>query len=55
MKVFLSVVPLIKAAYDYSPIVPMDEYSKDYRTLNVWECFTAKGKFCVNKNYESMI
>ena len=55
MKVLFTSILFAKAAYDYSPLVPMDEYGSDYRTLNVWECFAAKGKFCVDKNYKSMM
>ena len=33
----------------------MAEYGKDYRTLSVWECFEVRGKFCHDKNYESMM
>ena len=33
----------------------MSMYWRDYRTLSVWECFDAKGRFCVDKNYNSMI
>ena len=40
--------------YDYSALVPMSEYSKNYRTLNCWECFDARGKMCHDKDYQSM-
>jgi hypothetical protein len=51
----LTVSSGVKAAYDYSEIVPMSSYDKDYRTLSCWECFEAKGVMCHNKNYDSMI
>jgi len=43
------------AVYDYSALVPMDEYSEDYRTLSCWECFTARGKMCHSTDYSSML
>ena len=58
MFLFLSVLFVIsgvKAAYDYGPLVPMSEYSSNWRVLDVWDCFTAEGKFCVEKDYNSMI
>ena len=33
----------------------MSEYGYNYRTLDCFECFEAKGKMCHNDNYESMI
>ena len=33
----------------------MSLYTSDYRTLSVWECFDAKGKFCHDRNYDSMM
>lgn len=33
----------------------MKDYSLPYRTLDVWECFEAKGKFCHDKDYDSMM
>ena len=45
----------VKAAYDSSALVPMKEYSADYRTLSCWECFEAKGKMCHDKDHGSMI
>ena len=41
--------------YDSSKLVPMSEYQYNYRTLDCWECFEAKGKMCHDKNYNSMI
>lgn len=41
--------------YDSSAIVPMSEYAYNYRTLDCWECFQAKGKMCHKKDYSSMI
>ena len=34
------------AAHDFSPLVPMNDYSKNTRALNCWECFEAEGKMC---------
>lgn len=33
----------------------MSEYTKNYRTLDGWECFKAQGKFCHDENNNSMI
>ena len=44
-----------KAAYDYAPIVPMDDYKQDSRTLDCWECFEAEGKMCSNRENKSMM
>ena len=45
-----------------TPLVPMSEYTapereseqfvypEDYRILDCWQCFEAKGKMCVDKN-----
>ena len=33
----------------------MAQYKWDYRTLNCWECFQARGKMCHDRDYESMI
>ena len=40
---------------DSNPIVPMADYSKDFRTLDCLQCFQAEGKMCHEKNYNSMI
>lgn len=32
----------------------MSEYTNNYRTLNCWECFDARGKMCHDKDYSSM-
>jgi len=45
----------VRAAYDSSELVPMKDYSADYRTLSCWECFEAQGKMCHDKDHESMI
>ena len=35
------------------PLVPMSEYSGgEYRTLNCWECFEARGRICHNQDYK---
>ena len=41
--------------YDSSELVPMSEYSYDFRTLDCAQCFEAKGKMCHDKDYQSMI
>ena len=41
--------------FDPSPLVPMSEYSENYRTLNGWECFEARGKLCHDKDHKSMV
>lgn len=46
---------VVSGQYDYSDLVLMSEYSQNYRTLNVWECFEARGKFCHDKTYQSMM
>ena len=51
----LTIVSLVKSAYDKSPLVPMSEYQENYRTLSGWECFEANGKFCHDVNHGSMI
>jgi len=33
----------------------MSEYSLNYRTFSCWECFEARGKMCIDQNYQSMI
>tara|TARA_B110000285_G_C15107589_1_gene608979 strand:- start:1958 stop:2161 length:204 start_codon:yes stop_codon:yes gene_type:complete len=35
-----------KVEHDFSPLVPMSDYSKNSRALNCWECFEANGKMC---------
>ena len=45
----------IYGAYDWDMLVPMSKYPLNYRSLSVWECFDAKGKFCHQKDYESMM
>lgn len=45
----------IQAQYDYSELVYMKDYSGNVRTLNAWECFEARGKFCHDKSYASMM
>jgi len=48
-------LPLISAIYDNSKIVDMKDYKKNYRTLDCWECFEAKGKMCHHKSQKSMM
>jgi hypothetical protein len=31
----------------------MDDYTEDFRALDCWECFEAKGKMC-HRNYEDL-
>ena len=45
---------MAQAQYDYSELVIMADYTKNWRTLNVWECFEVRGKFCHDKDYMSM-
>ena len=40
---------------DSNPIVPMSEYSKEFRTLDCFQCFQAEGKMCHDTLYGSMI
>ena len=61
--IFIFVFALVRAkhnisdshGYDYGPLVPMQNYTFDYRSLNGWECFKAEGKFCHHYNHSSMI
>ena len=58
MKSFSAIIALLSAAnarYDSSTLVPMSEYTKNYRSLDGWECFKAEGKFCRHKSNKSMI
>ena len=48
-------VSSVDAAYDTSMLVPMSLFKSKYRTLSVWECFEAKGKFCTDRDHQSMI
>lgn len=41
--------------YDNTAIVDMADYEFNYRTLNCWECYQAKGKMCHYRDYSSMI
>lgn len=44
------------AKYDkVSPFVNMKDYKDDYRVLDCWECFEARGKMCHDKDYGSMM
>jgi len=51
----LTLLGQVQAQYDYAPLVPMEEYAKDYRTLDCWECFEARGKMCHDNDYSSML
>ena len=55
MSIFAGLLSTAQAGYDYSPIVPMEEYKDNYRTLTGWECFEAQGKFCHDKDHGSMV
>lgn len=46
---------IVKAAYDYTPLVPMEDYSSNLRTLDCWECFESRGKVCSSRNNTSII
>lgn len=48
-------IALINAQYDYSELVPMNEYSQNFRTLDCWECFQAQGKMCHHRLYMSIM
>ena len=45
----------VQARYDKGPLVDMKDYTENYRTLDCWECFEARGKMCHNKDYSSMM
>lgn len=53
--VLLLVPSLVLGQYDFSELVDMADYSKNYRTLDCWECFQAKGKMCHPRNYQSIM
>ena len=40
---------------DSNPLVKMSEYSKEYRTLDCMQCFTAEGVMCHDESYSSMM
>ena len=48
-------IEVTKGGYDYGPLVKMEDYDKDYRTLSCWECFRAEGRMCRYRNNKSMI
>ena len=49
-------VEFAQAYYDNTkPIVMMEEYKLQWRTLDCWECFGAQGKMCSFKDNTSMI
>ena len=49
------------SCFDDSPIVPMSEYvappgrTSDWRALDCWQCFAAKGRMCHHKRYDASI
>ena len=46
----------VEAYYDSTkPIVLMNDYGKEYRTLNCWECMGAQGSMCSYPSDRSMI
>ena len=45
----------VHARYDKGPLVDMKDYDKNYRTLDCWECFEARGKMCHDKDYSTMM
>ena len=36
----------MRAVFDPSKVVPMADYSQDFRVLSCWDCFEARGKMC---------
>ena len=40
--------------YDPSPLVPMSQYTNDYRTLSCYECWFAQGRMCVSRTSDTM-
>ena len=56
LKVLCGFVISVHGIYDNTkPIVMMNDYSQDYRTLNCWECLAAEGVMCSYKDNKSMI
>ena len=49
-----SILREASAKYDFSPVVDMSEYESNFRVLDCFECFSARGKFCHDKEYDSM-
>ena len=41
---------IVGAQYDYSELVDMSKYNKDFRSLSCWECYQARGKMCIRKD-----
>ena len=37
---------IVTAVFDPSKVVPMADYSQDFRVLSCWDCFEARGKMC---------
>ena len=52
---FALILGITNAVYDYSELVPMQEYRYLYRTLDCWECFEAQGKMCHEIDNMSMM
>lgn len=42
------------AQYDYSKLIPMDQYPQYSRVLDCYSCFMAGGRMCHDKNHDSM-
>ena len=42
---------LRKLQNSQQPLVDMEEWAKDSRVLDCFECFQAKGRFCHKKDY----
>ena len=56
--IFLAIVfetDYVRARYDKGPLVDMKDYKDNFRTLDCWECFEARGKMCHDKDYSSMM
>ena len=52
---FLAILS-VKSVYDSStPMMPMSDYTSDFRVFSCWECFEAKGVMCHDKDHQSMI
>ena len=43
---------------DPGPLIPMSDYNNDatpgFRVLNCFDCFSARGKMCIDKEYRSL-
>ena len=47
---------IVQGYYDkITPLVPMRDYGKNFRTLACYECFLAEGKMCRSKDGSSLV